>query len=320
MKIKKSTVFVFMVAVFVLFFLTMGAQDEEKLRETLNQKSFRLYEEGKDLQMKKELDQSIDKFQQVYTDNKENYFVVSQLAQVYAQKKEYDKAAQMFEKAVKIRNEKGIKDATVFNSLGWVYMMKSDYRNAEKYLKLSLDHIDELPLSYKIKTYNNLGTLFINREDYNEAEKYFNTAAVKYNSSLAKRNLKLIDTFRSNSRNRYTNLAQKDVQRKDFDSALQYFKDALEVQPESKQTIYEIGKIFLKMKRYKEALTQFEKALKADPAFFQARFELIKIYCLLGEKEEAKKMIDREPHLTETQIQDLKNDKDIMSRCSELLN
>lgn len=126
---------------------------------------------------------------QLIRESPEYYAARYQLASILAEQKKYDEAVHGFLNALKVCEELGIKDYTVFNALGWVYFLKGDYENAEKYLKTAERNLDKLPKEVQVKVLNNLGTLNLYKKEFSRSRQYFDSAAGKYDSRYARQYL-----------------------------------------------------------------------------------------------------------------------------------
>ncbi|MCP4214413.1 MAG: tetratricopeptide repeat protein [bacterium] len=316
MKTKELMCLICMLAVLTFYAPLTAQEDDLSLR--LSEKCKTLYTEALELQKQGKWDSCIHKLKKVRLEYKDEYSLSYLMGKVYAQKKDYRSASEYFEEALALSKKKGLKDPAVFNALGYVYMKNYDYKKAEKYLLLAVKSIESFPEKSRVKPYLNLGNMYLVRDEYKDARKYFQVAADTYNSSQAKKNLRLIEPFVQITKTKYQDLARQSLERKDNDAAFKYVQQAIKVK-EDKHSLYQEGMVLVKLKKYKDAVKSFKKALTYDAAYFPARLGLIKVYCLTGKKADAQKEMLRDPKLTETQKKKLQADKELATKCKELL-
>ena len=88
------------------------------------------------------------------------------LGVMYDAQKKYDKAEQMYKKAI----ENG--DAVAYNNLGAIYLNQGKFDKAESMFLKALQNGDT-------EAYYNLGVLYYNQKRYVNAKRYFKTAVEK---------------------------------------------------------------------------------------------------------------------------------------------
>jgi len=117
------------------------------------------------------------------------------LALAYSAMGDYEKTKNNFDKAIEIREEHGISDATVFNSSGWTSLNVQDYARAEKMFKkgASLTKINSRRSNRAL--FNNLGKLYFYTQKFDESEKYLKKA-IQYGSRYAEKTLEIIKKIR----------------------------------------------------------------------------------------------------------------------------
>lgn len=125
--------------------------------------------------------------------NPEYYRAYYNLGLAYSELKDYQNSEKNFDKAFEIRKKYNIKDATIFNSAGWVSMKYGDYKRAEELFKNGIELKDINTVASNRSLYNNIGVLYFNTQRFDEAKKYLTTAKDEYNSENAANTLKIIE-------------------------------------------------------------------------------------------------------------------------------
>jgi len=114
------------------------------------------------------------------------------LGLAYSELNEHQKAMDTLDKALQIKKQYHLKDATIYNSAGWVSMRAQNYNKAEKLFKLGLENI-QINSAYSNRAlHNNLGLLYFYTQRFKEAKKYLTIAYKEYGSQSAHNTLELI--------------------------------------------------------------------------------------------------------------------------------
>lgn len=106
-----------------------------------------------------------------------------------------------FQKALAIRDAKGLNEWSIYNSTGWAYMILGDARKAEELLKVAEAHADQMPRASQAKLWNNLGYLHMSNRDFAKARPYLDRAKAM-NNSLADDNLRVLNQMEASQRPR----------------------------------------------------------------------------------------------------------------------
>lgn len=136
-----------------------------------------------------------ERFKQILQRNPNFYSAQYNLALTYAQNDKYQESIQAFNMALSIKRREDISDASVYNSLGWVYFLNGQYEESERYLLHALQSNERKTPDTELKIINNLGMLYLTTGNYEESEKFFESAVEKYNSNLAQQNLRTIQSI-----------------------------------------------------------------------------------------------------------------------------
>ncbi len=140
--------------------------------------------------------------------------------------------------------------------LGWVYLQKKDYDNAEKEFTTAID-LDKNNVSAQY----NLALLKIQRGK-NQAAKELLESAIKQRPDYIKARATLGWLY---------------AQNRQLDKALQEFKIVEKYYPTNANLMYQIGQTYQKKNDLADARQYYEKALKFDPKLKEAQKALDKI-------------------------------------------
>jgi Tfp pilus assembly protein PilF len=168
------------------------------------------------------------------------------------EKGDYQEAITQFKRSVELKSDV----ARTQNELGLCYIYMHDYDNAIYHLERALA-ID----SRMIDVHNNLGAAYLSKKDYAKAEQHFQ--------------LLLQSSDYKTKFNPLYNLGNLKMEQNDFDSALTYYLSTLELKVKipNDQLIYiyfQLGNIYIARGDYKNSLFYFEEALLLNPQLHEA--------------------------------------------------
>ncbi len=171
-------------------------------------------------------------------------------AKFYFQQKNFEKAKEIYEKLL----SKNPGDKNVLFNLGLVMYEIGDLNKAEEYLLkvLNIDPIYKNALELLKVIYRQLGKEYKLKEIKIDERVYIQKGLEAYNS-------------------------------KDYDSALKYFKEALELKPNSAEIMNNIGAVLFMLGRYDDAILWFKKALETKKDYIQAYGNLVYAYLQKGD-------------------------------------
>jgi len=141
--------------------------------------------------------ESIELLQKMVKEKPDYYRGHYNLGLAYMETKEYSKSKASFDRALDIRKEQNIADATIFNAAGWSAMKAQDYKRAEK---LFLQGVTNKALNSKNSNatlFANLGLLYFYTQRFDEALKYLSIAQKEYGSTSARTTIDSIKEIRS---------------------------------------------------------------------------------------------------------------------------
>jgi len=145
---------------------------------------------------------AIAKLLPIVKKNPQYYSALYGLALSYARLGDESRAISYLKRAEGIRDYENIKDVTIFNTLGWLYLRSSDYDNAEAYLKKAASDEEINSRETNGRIFNNLGLLYLTIGQFAQSEKAFQKAMQFGSPETA--NLKLLDEAENNSKARTT--------------------------------------------------------------------------------------------------------------------
>jgi tetratricopeptide (TPR) repeat protein len=127
------------------------------------------------------------------TDEKEKATTYNNIAIIYDQKGDYQKAVEYFQKAIEISERYGdYHTASIIKiNFGDTYRKMKDYKKAEKYLLEGLEGVKKVSDKYwEATAYANLSLLYKNQGNKTKAEEYFIRAYQLYKSIGAEKSAK----------------------------------------------------------------------------------------------------------------------------------
>lgn len=148
---------------------------------------------GKRMQEAGETDKAIAQFKTVIEKQPDYFAAYYNLGLALVEKNSYASGIEALEKAREIRERSQLKDATIYNSLGWAYMLSGDKDQAEKYFSQGIKNEGTLSAESRARLYNNSGWLYMSTGQYKQARAALTTAATQYKSKSAMENLNTLD-------------------------------------------------------------------------------------------------------------------------------
>ncbi len=254
----------------------INAELSEQAQEKLN-KAYELIKLNKNIN---EATETIEETHQRYPNNND---IISNLAYLNYQLKNYEKAAAYFEKSYKV-----IPSAETLNNIGLSYRLLNNYDKAIELYRQSILHNPKFANAHL-----NLGIAYYNVKQPNKAIESYLTAIkcmpdnvdTYYNlgnaykqihkNELAQEAYKKAIELNPNFAAAYSNLGVTYVESKDSDLAIECFEKALELNPNDEATLYNYGTLCKDAKKYTKATELLERLLEVNP-------NAHKVYALLG--------------------------------------
>lgn len=143
----------------------------------------------------KDLSAAEVELQDVLKQRPDYYRALFNLGLIYQAQGKADQAVETLEKAKSLRDSLHISDSSILNSIGWAYMNSGKLDKAESSF---LEALKEGHANKPIETQrllNNLGYLYVQKGDTAKARFYLQRSINEYNSSGARKVLKMADEY-----------------------------------------------------------------------------------------------------------------------------
>jgi tetratricopeptide (TPR) repeat protein len=267
-------------------------------------------ENGKvNLEMRK-IDAALNSFTKANQLDPANIDAIKQLATLYFNNRQFQKAIEMAQKCNCSESDRiiamcnyngedygqaiaGLKkvlakfpgDAEAYYTLGRSYLELEEYKNAIPYYQKAV----ELDTTKNVWMYE-LGLICYNQDQFADALKYFKMAsAAGYSSSNdylenigfaylythdienGMKNLSIILSRKPNNIELLTDIAQAMYQAKQYDNALVYYQKLIELNPKDSKALYMAGITFQKQGQKEKGQAICEKAIAMDPSLAEKR-------------------------------------------------
>lgn len=216
---------------------------------------------------------SLEKAVELNIDNRDVFFF---LAQVYEELKDFEKASSAYEKYLSL---KPANPWMGYMRLGLSRMELQQYDRAiSAFQEALIEQPQDIKLNYSLaQAYQKAGML-------EQAEEAFK---------------KLIQLNPEDAKSYYGIILKMYDDAGKFEKAIDSAKKIIELEPKSEMAVYNLGIMYLKLKRYEEAIDSFKKALEIKPDFDYAYFQLGTAYQNLKNNKEAveafKKFVQLQP-------------------------
>ncbi|MBI5695970.1 MAG: tetratricopeptide repeat protein [Nitrospirae bacterium] len=186
------------VSVMLMIFasLVSDASSSDRWQPNIPDNAVRDMESGRNLRRQGKFKESYARFNRAISVAPEYFLAHYNLGLAYADANELDKAIDSLETAKSIREKFNIKDATIYNSLGYTYLLAGKYENAEKSFFDCKKNESLLSTTSKQKLYNNMGVLYQFWGKFDKSENAYKTAKEKYESNKAGNNLVSLNNTR----------------------------------------------------------------------------------------------------------------------------
>jgi len=194
-KIWKHSFINFFILVCNPFFVYPETVNDSYQRD-IPQSQVLLVNKSKTLIKDKKYLESIEILKNVLQVEPEYYRGLYYLGLAYFYNKQYDDSIHYLEQALTIRENKQIKEYSIFNTLGWIYMANENYNKAEINYLMALRYEEQNTYITNQKLFNNLGLLYYNLSQVELAQKYLKIAVNKYNSQSAQKTLSLVNALK----------------------------------------------------------------------------------------------------------------------------
>ncbi|MBT8339002.1 MAG: tetratricopeptide repeat protein [Desulfatitalea sp.] len=188
-----------------------------------------------------------------------------EIGEAYIRQGDYTTALRELIKARDMNPE----DPFVYNDLGLCYMAKKRMPDAIANFKKAV----ALKPSYT-PARNNLGSAYLAVKEWD--------AAIAIFKEIAK------DALYATPQYPLSNLGLAHFHKGDYDQALQYYKDALKLQPDFVNALFGVGRTYLSLNQGRLALRYLDRAVQIAPSAAEVHYYLAEAYLLTGQIAQAR--------------------------------
>jgi len=207
-------------------------------------------------------DAALEEYELAVEYNPNDIFAHQNLAQIYSDKKELDKAKSALETAIKISQKFG----QAHNTWGEYALGLADIDSAKKDFTRAIKFDPNI-----IDAYLRLANIHAIKKEFTKATSLLKKAnSIDINNDIVHNNLGY-----------YLELSG------DLDSAEKHYNLALKFNPESKTTYFNLGRLYKDKKQFKKAKKVMQKAIDIDPKLIYAHDSLGEILKELGDAKSA---------------------------------
>ncbi len=226
---------------------------EEEIKQKDNKSAIDYFLLGIIYYQSKEYDKAIEAYEEAVKINPKDDSAYNNMGSAYANKKEYDKAIEAYKKAIEINPKY---DSAYYN-MGIAYDDKKEYDKAidafEKAIEINPKYAD---------AYNNMGNAYYNKKEYDKAIEVYKKA-IEINPKYA---------------DAYYNMGITYSNKKEYDKAIEVYKKAIEINPKYADAYYNMGIAYRHKKEYDKAIEAYKKAIEINPKYAKAYTNLFELY------------------------------------------
>lgn len=149
----------------------------------------------------------------------------------------------------------------------------------EKYdeaLEIFNEFLVKYPEIYQVHL--NIGTCYLKKGELDKAEAEFKLVLDKTKETLGDYTQDPQASLRA-----FTGLGEVYIQREDFETAQQYFSQALDISPEDEVAAYNVGEVFFSHQQIDDAIKYFEMAIEIKPDWSKPYMKLGYVYLNKGD-------------------------------------
>jgi len=184
-----------MVAVLCLHMVfVMPASAQDLFQSNIDHSMVQRFKSAQTMRRKGNAAQSIGLLKNIVAQNPDYFLAWYNLGLAYTDKGDYVNGAAALDKAIAIQlkllgSNQIQPEFTIYNTAGWAHMQLNQYDIAEKYFKVALVNLKQLPSQdSQSRVLNNYGLLKMKQNNYADAQNYFKQAQALGNP-MAKDNL-----------------------------------------------------------------------------------------------------------------------------------
>ncbi|MFC2049044.1 tetratricopeptide repeat protein [Elusimicrobiota bacterium] len=246
----------------------MQRETPEKVKKENSQDYGEYMELGRYFRKQGEYDKAEELFKKALSINPKNEGTYFELGQCFRDQGEYDKAVELFEQAVSMNP----KNEGVYFELGWCYRAKGEYEKAGELFKkvISMN-------SNNAGAYFELGRYYRYQREHEKAEELFDKALA----------------MNSKNDGMHIELGKWYMEQGEYEKAEELFEKALSINPENDMLYIRLGRYYKKGGDYDKAEELFKKALLMNPKNIETYFVLGRVYKKRGEYDKVEKLFKK---------------------------
>lgn len=223
------------------------------------------------------------------------------MGDMYYSKNDYENAIYYYESALKLLPE----NETLISKLAELYYQTKNYEKSDFY-RLTLNKINKTNV-FDAKYYNKKGIEYYQVADFEHSKIYFNKAISIDNkyfeayNNLANVELKLgndkeaVKLYQKSLQlnKKYTDamLNMANASKDDINQKLKYVNKAIKTDPDNYRAYFERGLVYYKQKKTDLALQDFLASAKYNPQFFEANYDIALLYASVDKLQESAKYL-----------------------------
>lgn len=169
------------------------AQAADPYQSAISEEQSVRLKSARTLRSSRELPQAQSVLRELIQEKPDYYLAHYNLGMTYLEQARYDEGIRQLEQATAIREQQGIPEYSIYNTLGWAHLNAENYRAAEQSFRKVLAHEDEIDPQLTRRALDNLGLLYYIRQDFNAAREVLTRSVRDYHSSAALDTLQLVD-------------------------------------------------------------------------------------------------------------------------------
>ncbi len=183
-------------AVLALIVLHPSAAQSADCTHTIPTEEAREFQNALNARANKDKEGALKLLKEIQVKLGDNFCVLHEIGRTYVHLNEYEQASESLLNAVEIATDADLSKNAVYNVLGYNDLKEKNYESAVSYFKTQTKNPNflSLPPETRMKVFNNLGYTLLQLDQY-EAAKSNLLQAVALGSSLARKNLEVVDSI-----------------------------------------------------------------------------------------------------------------------------
>jgi Tfp pilus assembly protein PilF len=164
------------VAMALAFFVGVALAAPDKFGEDVPEEAQRQLNRARSLRHAGHYDRAIAMLHEILAQAPDYYRAHYHLGLTLAESGKLDEAMATFGQAARIKDSKGIKDATLYNAIGWTHFLQGDYEQADAWLERAVRSNEPASREARARAFDNLGIVAMRQGKLSEANAAFRQA------------------------------------------------------------------------------------------------------------------------------------------------